>query len=104
MMDDRRRGPRKDAAERRHPLRAKARLRPSGPAIERRERVRVTVKLPENVIERLRSAVHNTPGLTVAGFVERCISSGVDSLEKRRGRKFPAYKGSLRPGRPKTAK
>jgi hypothetical protein len=103
-MDDRRRGPRKDAPERRHPLRAKARLRPAGPAIERRERVRMTVKLPEDVLERLRSAVHSTPGLTVAAFIERCISNGVDGLERRRGRKFRPYKGTLRAGRPKSAK
>ena len=104
MTDDRRRGPRKDAPERRHPLRAKARLRPAGPALERRERVRMTVQLPEDVIARLRSAVHSTPGLTVAAFIERCISTGVDGMERRRGRKFPSYKGPLRAGRPKTAK
>lgn len=64
----------------------------------------MTVQLPAHVIERLRSAVHNTPSLTVAGFVERCISNGVAGLERRRGRKFPTYKGPLPPGRPRTAK
>lgn len=108
-MTDRRRSPRPGQTDRRNPLRANARLRPEGPAVDRRQEpvdghVRVTVKLPQLVVERLRSAVFNTPGLTVAGFIENCISNGVDRMEKRRGRKFPAYKGTLPAGRPKSVK
>lgn len=108
-MAERRRGPREGAKERRNPLRAKARLRPAGPAIERRQqpregRVRMTVKLPEETVVRLRSAVFSTPGLTVAGFIEACITNGVDQMEKKRGRKFRVFKGILRAGRPRNAK
>lgn len=64
----------------------------------------MTVKLSESVLERLRSAVFNTPGLTVAGFIEACIGERVDRMEKRRGARFPAFRGALRAGRPRLAK
>ncbi|HEX9457971.1 MAG TPA: hypothetical protein VGA84_02450 [Thermoanaerobaculia bacterium] len=108
-MAERRRTSRVGNKERRHPLRSVARLRPSGPALDRRtepreERERVTVKLPVSVLERLRSAVFHTPGLTVTGFVERCILDHVALLEKKRGEKFPAHTRQLRPGRPRSTK
>ena len=102
-MADRRRTQRD--SDRRHPLREHARLKPVGPAIERRTkprstRERLTVKLPIEVIERLRNAVYYTDGLTISGFIERCITTSVDDMEASRGQAFPKRKAQLRPGRP----
>jgi hypothetical protein len=85
-------------------LRETARLKPAGPALDRRgeERERLTVKLPRSLIDRLRNAVYWTPGLTMTGFLAKCIASGVAGLEKDRGDQFPQREQALRPGRPKT--
>jgi len=84
-------------------MRTNARLRPSGPALERRSEVRerLTVKLPRKVIERLRNAVYYSPGLTVSGVIEKCITTIVDQMEVDRGAAFPRRKSDLRPGRPR---
>ena len=47
-------------------------------------RQRLTVQLREDTIERLRNAVYWTDGLTIAGFIEKCIASGVDKMERDR--------------------
>lgn len=102
-MSERRRSKRSSPADRRHPLREKAKLRPTGPALERRavKRERLTVKLHSGLIERLRNAVFYTPGLTINGFIEECIVSIVDRMEKDRGSTFPQRTENLRAGRPK---
>ena len=86
------------------------------PAVERRrssrstsprssdaQRLRVTVKLPETVIERARNAVAGTAELTLAALVERSLTTYIDELEKQRGTAFPARKKPLRVGRPRRA-
>ncbi|GEM_PF-3379429 len=100
-MSERRRSPR-DSKERRHPLRAKVKLMPRGPALDRRteKRERLTVKLRSGIIERLRNAVFYTPGLTINGFIEHCITSSVDGMERKRGAVFPQRTENLRVGRP----
>lgn len=67
-------------------------------------RERLTVKLPRNVIDQLRDAVYWTPGLTITGFIARCITHGVSEMEDTRGEKFPRRKMALRPGRPAKTK
>lgn len=59
------------------------------------------MKLPSAVIERLRNAVYWTPGLTIAGFVTKCIADVVARMETERGAAFPRRERALRPGRPK---
>ena len=66
-----------------------------------RKRLRVTVKLPEPLIERARNAVSATENLTFAGLVERCLSTCIDELEKQRGNTFPARTKPLKVGRPR---
>lgn len=80
------------------------RLKPSGPALERRSEVRerLTVKLPRRILDRLRNAVYYTPKLTVAGLIEKAITLFVDRMEHDRGETFPRRKSDLRPGRPRT--
>lgn len=100
-VTERRKG--KRGEERRHPLRELARLRPAGPAVERRggERSRITVQLPAATLDRLRNAVYWTPGVTLTGFVERCVSERVDRMEQERGSTFPSRTKELKPGRPR---
>lgn len=75
-----------------HPLESTARLS------TRRERL--TVQLPPALLDRLRNAVYWTPGTTVAGIVETCISQAIDDMEKARGDRFPPRREPLRAGRP----
>ena len=108
-MTERRRTKRQDKKERRHPLRALARLRPAGPALDRRkvprdETGRLTVRLPLRLLARLRSAVFYTPGMTVTALVEGSIEDRIDQLEIERGAKFRGRKQQLRAGRPKLSK
>ena len=99
------------------PLASKRPARVREPAEERRsssrstsprssdaQRLRVTVKLPETVIKRARSAVSGTENLTLAALVERSLTTYIDELEKQRGKAFPARNKPLRVGRPRRAK
>lgn len=97
------RGKGKRGKERRHPLRELARLRPARPAVERRgrERSRITVQLPAATLDRLRNAVYWTPGVTLTGFVQGCITDTVDRMERERGSVFPLRNDELKPGRPR---
>lgn len=91
-----------------HPLERHVKLRPKGLAIDRRsepreratEKQRLTVQLAGGVLDRLRNAVFWTPGLTITGFIERCISETVDPMEKERGDEFPERSHHLKAGRP----
>ena len=76
-------------------------LRSTSPRSSDAQRLRVTVKLPEAVIERARNAVSATVGLTLAALVERSLTTWIDELEKQRGTAFPARKKPLRVGRPR---
>jgi hypothetical protein len=97
-----------------HPLESKARLKPAGPAIDRRKTSRsavrdggmqrVTVKLPPALIERARDAVAASPELTLTALVERSLTTYIDKLERQRGGAFPARKQPLRVGRPPRVK
>lgn len=96
-----RRSSKRSKTERRHPLRSKVRLKPSGPALERRARQRLTVKLDADTVEHLRDAVFWTPDATIAGLVERCIIETVERMEAERGSKFPTRERELPVGRPR---
>ena len=74
-----------------HPLEATARLR---------TRERLTVQLSPGLLDRLRNAVYWTPGTTLAGIVEACISRTLDDMEHERGNPFPPRREPLRAGRP----
>lgn len=94
-----------------HPLAAKAKLRPSGPALDRRkakreteraaEKQRLTFLLNVDLIERLRNAVYWTTGLTLAAFVAESLTRSLDRLEAGRGAPFPKRRGELQTGRPR---
>lgn len=78
--------------------------RSTSPRSSDTQRLRVTVKLPETVIQRARNAVVATENLTFAALVERSLTTYIDQLEKQRGKAFPARNKPLRAGRPRRAK
>jgi hypothetical protein len=94
-----------------HPLASKVKLRPSGPAIDRRagrrgtaertERERITLLLDADLIERLRNAVYWSDGVTLAGLVADSLTRTVDKMERARGTSFPRRKAELPTGRPR---
>lgn len=102
---------RKKARSKEHPLASKVKLRPKGPALDRRasarkketdrpERERITLLLHRSLIERLRNAVYWTAGLTLAGLVARSIEASIAQLESERGAPFPQRESELKIGRP----
>ena len=68
------------------------------------QRLRVTVKLPESLIERARNAVSATEGLTFVALIERSLTTCINELEKQRGESFPVRTKPLRVGRPPRVK
>ena len=68
------------------------------PELDRKERL--TIHLPQSLIERLKNAVYWTPGLTLAGLGETALTRLVDELETERGTAFEARTGELKGGRP----
>jgi len=65
-----------------------------------RTRERLTVQLSPGLLDRLRNAVYWTPGTTLAGLVEACITRVLDDMEHERGDAFPQRREPLRAGRP----
>ena len=106
-MSERRKSNRQ-STDRRHPLRGAVKLRPSGPALDRRKaarppnesRQRLTVEISAEAVERLRDAVYWTEGVTLAGLVESCIVETVRRMELERGSDFARRERPLRAGRP----
>lgn len=65
--------------------------------IQKRERI--TLSLPADLVERLRTVVYWTPELTLAGAIQSAIKSELKKLEK--GRRFRKRRGKLPVGRPR---
>ncbi len=74
--------------------------RESPPAKPPPKKLRLTVHLPAELIERIKNAVFWTPGLTLAELAERAFRQEVERLEKERGAPFPPRTRELRGGRP----
>ena len=60
----------------------------------------MTVHVRAGLVERARNAVYWTPGLTLAGLVDRGVELALTDEENRRGSPFPGRGGALRAGRP----
>ena len=60
----------------------------------------ITVKISQEVTDRLKNAVYWTPGLTLASVAEEAFSKAVDLLERERGAPFPKRNQELKTGRP----
>ncbi len=63
-------------------------------------KLRITLQLSEEVIERIKNAVYYTPGLTLTALAEKAFCNIVDVLEKERNSPFPKRKDELKSGRP----
>jgi hypothetical protein len=61
---------------------------------------RFSASLPVALVERARTAVFFTPGLTLSALVAAALAHEIGRLEHERGQPFPADRGKLRTGRP----
>jgi predicted DNA binding CopG/RHH family protein len=62
---------------------------------------RVTIHIPEELIDKVKNAVYWEPGLTLAGFAEYALARTLEQFEQERGAPFPDRKTrQLRGGRP----
>ena len=60
----------------------------------------ITIRIPHSLAERLRNTVYWTPGLTLAGTVEKSLERAIGSLERKNGKPFPQRQGNIKTGRP----
>jgi hypothetical protein len=64
------------------------------------KKLRLTVQVHSEVLERVKNAVYWTPGLTLAALAEEALIKAVDALEKKCGKQFPTRAEELKGGRP----
>ena len=68
--------------------------------IKRTPKLRLTVHLPQELIERIKNAIYWNPDLTLAGFAELAFEKALKKLEKEHGGPFPRRPEELKGGRP----
>jgi hypothetical protein len=67
----------------------------------RSEKKKLTVQIPENIIDRIKNAVYWTPGLTLSEFAADAFVRAIDLLEdENEGRFLARGTQELRAGRP----
>jgi hypothetical protein len=64
-------------------------------------RVRLTVSLPGDLVDRLRDAVYWSPSLTLAWLIARSLRISLSEMESFRQGPFPKRTNALRAGRPR---
>lgn len=64
-------------------------------------RVRLTVSLPSDLVDRLRDAVYWSPSLTLAWLIARSLRISLTEMESFRQGPFPKRTNALRAGRPR---
>lgn len=65
------------------------------------KKLRFTVHIPVDLIERVKDCVFHTPGLTISEMAEEALFSELKKRETERGEAFPSRGGKkLRTGRP----
>lgn len=76
------------------------------PQLEQKETVlpgkmRITLHISAQVIDRLKNAVYWEPGMTLAGFAEEALEKALNEMEAERGKPFEKRRQHrLRGGRP----
>jgi hypothetical protein len=75
----------------------------AGPCKARRQqpRVRLTVSLPSELVDRLRDAVYWSPSLTLAWLIAQSLRISLTEMESFRQGPFPKRTNALRAGRPR---
>jgi hypothetical protein len=61
---------------------------------------RLTVYVPEELLEKARDAAFWTPALTLSDLVVEALERRLEEMERERGEPFPPRPSRLRPGRP----
>jgi post-segregation antitoxin (ccd killing protein) len=61
---------------------------------------RLTVYVPEELLEKARDAAFWTPALTLSDLVVEALKRRLEEMERERGEPFPPRPSRLRPGRP----
>ena len=64
-------------------------------------RVRLTVSLPGDLVDRLRDAVYWSPSLTLAWLIAQSLRTSLTEMESFRQSPFPKRTNALRAGRPR---
>jgi hypothetical protein len=64
-------------------------------------KVRLTVNLPQDLVEQVRDAVFWTPGLTIAWLIARAMRISLADMHSTNRGPFPKRSRPLRAGRPK---
>lgn len=67
---------------------------------EARGKKQLAVILPEDLVERAKNIVFWTPGVTLAGLVEKGLRKSVERWERENGGPFKARPADLQRGRP----
>jgi hypothetical protein len=65
--------------------------------------VRLTVRLPSDLVDRLRDAVYWSPSLTLAWLITQSLRTSLTEMESLRQGPFPKRTKALRAGRPRLA-
>jgi hypothetical protein len=75
--------------------------RPSETGRQQPRRVRLTVSLPSDLVDRLRDAVYWSPSLTLAWLIAQSLRTSLTEMESLRQGPFPKRTKALRAGRPR---
>ena len=75
--------------------------RPSETGRQQPRRVRLTVSLPSDLVDRLRDAVYWSPSLTLAWLIAESLWTSLTEMESLRQGPFPKRTKALRAGRPR---
>lgn len=75
--------------------------RPSKAGTRQSGRVRLTVSLPVDLVDRVRDAVYWSPDLKLAWLIAQSLRASLADLEKSRQGPFPKRIMALRAGRPR---
>jgi hypothetical protein len=66
-------------------------------------KIRLTVSLPSDLVDRLRDAVYWSPSLTLAWLIAQSVRTSLAEMEFVRQGPFPKRTNALRAGRPRLA-
>lgn len=76
-------------------------FRQGGTDRQQPRKIRLTVSLPSDLVDRLRDAVYWSPGLTLAWLIAQSVRTSLAEMEFVRQGSFPKRTNALRAGRPR---
>ena len=78
-------------------------FRPGQAGRQQPRKIRLTVSLPSDLVDRLRDAVYWSPSLTLAWLIAQSVRTSLAEMEFVRQGPFPKRTNALRAGRPRLA-